>query len=222
MAVTLSDSTQVLTCAYACGFRLMKSEALLEIFCGICHIKSNEVSKAIVTERKFWNALQQFLPDEIPEEVHSLLASIFHSCTSNLGANIKWSASLAELICILSLFCGGSKPQKLAFTFYIFGEVEDGIVKEEEFLFMLSTILKGVCLLTAWGQNQDPGDLSSWAQMASEVTLQVRTLIQCNIPISSLRICIIMMIGGVHPSPPVYIIPMDYSYTSAHNTVNSI
>ncbi len=183
MAVTLSDSTQVLTCAYVCGFRLMKPEVLLEIFCEICKIKNNEVSKAIVTERQFWNALRLFLPEEIPKEVDSLLSSIFHSCTSNLGANIKWSASLVELICTLSLFCGGSKSQKLSFTFSIFNDNEDGIVKEEDFLYLLSTILKGVCFLTAWGRNQDPKDLSSWAQVTSEVTLKVQTLIQCNIPI---------------------------------------
>ncbi len=176
LTVTLSDSMQMLKCAYICGLKTTKPLALFELFRRVCNIKNNKVGETIVTERQFWNALQPLLPEEIPMKVDALLSSIFHSCTSKIGADIKWAASLVELLCILNLFCGGSKSQKLAFMFSIFDGDQDGEMQEEEFLFMLSTILKGICLVTACGQNQDPEELSSWTQMNSEVILQVRTL----------------------------------------------
>ncbi len=173
LTVTSSDSIQMLKCAYICGFKTMKPLSLFDLFRKVCDIQNNKVGDVIVTERQFWNALQPLLPEEIPMKVDALLSSIFHSCTSKMGADIKWAASLVELLCILNIFCGGSKSQKLAFMFSIFDGDQDGDLQEDEFLFMLSTILKGICLVTGCGQNQDPEELSSWMQMTSEVILQV-------------------------------------------------
>ncbi len=207
MIVSFSDSAQVLKCSYICGFRLVKPDALLEAFCGICNIKKMDVKKAIVTERQFWNALQKFIPKTIPEEVDYVLSSLFHLCTPSKGGNNKWSALLIELLCTLSIFCNGSKSLKLAFMFSIFTDNEDGILKEEEFIFLMSTILKGTCWLTDWGRSQDPEELSSWALVASEVTLQVHASFNITFPV---QLYIIMMFRGVHPSPPAYITPMGW------------
>ncbi len=174
LTVVLSDAMLMLTCSHTCGFQTMKPRALLEIFGGIWDIENNSISKIAVTERQFWNALQPFIHEEIPVKVEALLSTIFHACTSKLRTNVKCAASLVELLCIMSIFCDGPKSQKLAFTFAIFDGDEDGILQEEEFIFMLSTILKGISLMTAWGQKQDPEELSSWAQLASEATLKVQ------------------------------------------------